>query len=400
MLQTAQPKRPVWLRVYTATATITLNTVIVLIVGMVAMSLMAPPPNNDEVIRGPSGMNAVYSQWFRLHTYRFVDEAEARATGLEYDAWAANGHWQVHPWTGLISREFDGTYLNIDADGVRHSRLPDPAHADQPLLRVWALGGSTMFGWGLGDDWTIPSQLQSALQTQLPGYQVQVTNYGAPIYNTSQELALLTAYLRLHEPPDAVVFMDGVNDVFFSVYTATQTSMINPLSAAWEAQVRLLTGEQPTPWITVNDSFPAARWARQTFNQPEQQGSNRLNTRANYSLQYVYEGSPEERLEQIIDTYRHNRRMATALADEYGILPLFTLQPWNDDNYTVFREGVLAGEAPHTVDISDVFDPTDSPDNPYKVDDVHYSDYGSQIIAERLAMLLLERDVASYGARS
>ncbi len=395
MSQETQSTSSRWLRLYNAAAAITFNTLLLLIISLVVVSLLAPPADESAVL-GPSGMNAVYSQWFRLHTYRFVDEVEAQATVLEYDDWAANGHWQVHPWTGLISREFDGRYLNINADGVRQSRQPDAAYAEQPPLRVWLFGGSTLFGWGLGDDWTIPSQVQTALQAELPDYQVQVTNYGAPIYNSSQELALFTANLRLQPPPHAVVFMDGVNDVWFTVYAATQTSMINPLSAAWESQVNLLAGQQNAPWITVNDTFPAARWAQQTLNRPASQGSNMMNTGANYSLQFEYEGSRDERLERIIATYRHNRRMATAIADEYAILPLFTLQPWRDDNYVAFREGVLAGNTPHTVDISDLFDATDSLDNPYMVDDIHYSDYGSQIIANRLAALLIERNVVSY----
>jgi len=377
-------KHPFWLRIYNMLAAITFNTLLLLLVALGIVWWVSPGPENRPTDH-PLGINRTYSPYFRLHNYKLIRPETAQATTLEYDAWAADGHWQVHPWTGLVSRPFDGMYLNIEDNGVRQTRPPAPNHPNQRPLRVWVFGGSTTFGWGLGDDWTIPFQLQVALQASTDVYQVIVTNYAVPTYTSSQEVALFTAYLRLHEPPDAVVFVDGVNDVWYSVYEATQTPLVSPLSGVWEADIARLSGSARTPWITVNDTFPAAHWAQTTF------GQTTDSPPIPYALQSVYEGDRNERLRKAMDSYRQNRRIATSLADTFNVLPLFAVQPWDDEHYPAFREGVLAGATPNTVDLDGVINTVDTPDNIYKVDEIHYSDLGSKVLAERLAEILIGR---------
>lgn len=377
-------------RFYTLLAVLCFNVLLFGMIGLLVLDAVLPP-HQGGAVTGPSGINAVYSQWFNQASYRYVDADEARATGLEYDAWSANGHWQVHPWTGLISRPFDGVYLNINYDGIRASRAPDPAYAAYAPLRVWLFGGSTGFGWGLGDDWTIPSRLQVQLQSAISDRQVEVTNFAAPIYNSSQEVAYFIANLRLYDPPHAVLFLDGVNDVWFTMYNRTQTPMIDTLSAAWESQLAEFGDEADLPWFDVNPTFPLLR-ATGELQRATGDARVPLSANARYALQYVYLGEPDERMARLITTYRHNRLVARTVAEAYGTLPLFLLQPWQDQYYPDFRAGVMADD-PDTVDISDTFDGVDTGTNPVLVDDIHYSDYGSQLVAQRIADLLLARRI-------
>jgi lysophospholipase L1-like esterase len=317
-----------------------------------------------------------------------MEPFEVEALLAEYDRMAAEGHWQVHPWTGLTMRPFTGTYLNIDLNGERRGAPPSGEHEDQPPLVVWAFGGSTLFGWGLADDYTPPSQLQTALQALYPDRQVQVVNFAVPIYNSSQEVALLVANLRASRP-DIAVFLDGVNDVWFTMYANTQTSLVDHLAGVWEGHTERITLATGLPWMTFNPSFPPYRLASQL-------GIDPANLRPNYAVRYAMQGTgaatPGEQLAVTIDSYRANCRMARAVSEEFGVDTYFFIQPWNDQEYfPSFRQAVLeANDCGNLFDVSDTFERADDTDHAMYVDDIHYSDYGSQILTARLAEIIFE----------
>ena len=93
---------------------------------------------------------------------------------------------QWEPYTYYTRKPFSGSYLNIDAHGWRRTwNLP----ATQPV-EIYMFGGSTTFGIGARDDYTIPSILSKMLAQVFPG-QIQVTNYGRPGFVSTQEMILL-----------------------------------------------------------------------------------------------------------------------------------------------------------------------------------------------------------------
>lgn len=366
-------------RLYTIIAILTFNTLVLFIVGLIALHIVLPQPQQTV---GPSGISNVFSPYFKPESYQFSTDEQARIIGLEFDTWAQNGHWQVHPWTALTSRDFVGELFNIDGDGIRRTTPPDAQYDEKQPIRIWMFGGSTMFGWGLPDDWTIPSILQRELQSRLPDYQIQVTNFGVPIYGTSQELALFIANLRIRPQPHAVVFMDGLNDVWFAMNTNSQTTLPETLSLAWEQEIRDLTTDNQA-WVTFKPAFPLNR-----LGIPFSQGS----VGARYAMQFTFDRDPDKRLGQTIITYRFNRKTITDIANTNGILPLFLLQPWEDEEfYPTFLGGV--GNHPHTVDITTILDDVEYP---IHVDDFHYSDYASQIIANVIADELIDRDLTDF----
>ncbi len=379
-------------KLYTTIAVVTFNTLIFIAVGLFILHIIIP--YKPVTTTGPQGINAVYSPYFRLHTYQFVSQEEALAVGLDYDTWAQNGHWQIHPWTGLVSREFNGAYLNIDDDGVRQTSLPNPDYDEQPPLKIWLFGGSTMFGWGLGDEWTIASSLQVYLQERISDYQIQVTNFGAPIYTSSQELALFIANLRLQEAPHAIVFMDGLNDVWFAMNNDTQTLLVDILSTAWEAQIIEVIQPAEQSWITINRTFPLYRLQQLSKPATGKVLHNLWQAQPNYALQYTYEGTVEERFSQIIYTYQFNRTTLSRLAEDNDILPLFLLQPWEDEYYSAFQEEVR--NHAQTVNIANIFETIDTSANPVYLDDFHYSDFGSRLIAKTIGAELIKRNLLTY----
>ncbi len=109
----------------------------------------------------------------------------------------------------------DGTprRYTIDEQGFRGP----PVSRDKPtgVLRVIVVGGSTVYGALNDDSETLPVQLQAELEQAL-GPNVEVINAGVPGYYALSEAIYVKRDL-LSLSPDAIVVLDGLNDVFYGV---------------------------------------------------------------------------------------------------------------------------------------------------------------------------------------
>ena len=116
------------------------------------------------------------------------------------------------PWVEFTFRDFHGKYIHV-TDGVRRS-APDRSDdsAGNPL-KILFLGGSTMYGFDLADEETIPSCFVRAYRQLHPhGRPIRVVNFGTPFYHSYQELIQLADLLFRDERPDMVIMLDGLND--------------------------------------------------------------------------------------------------------------------------------------------------------------------------------------------
>jgi len=144
------------------------------------------------------------------------DEAAPQADGAQ--PWMAtyrrelDAAWAVRwePYVYWVSKPFSGEYVNIDADGRRKTWTDATVH---PKRRLFVFGGSTIWGRGARDEFTIPSFLAKELARDA-NTRFAVTNHGQSGYVSTQEVLSLLLELRRGNIPDAVVFYDGVNDVF------------------------------------------------------------------------------------------------------------------------------------------------------------------------------------------
>ena len=328
--------------------------------------------------------------------YYLANAAEVEGIRRSMEDYVLAGHWQVHPFTGLTNREFTSPTLNIDASGRRATVSPDVSFDYKPPFRVWALGGSTMFGWGVPDRFTIPSQLQMALQELLPERQVQVINFGVPWYNSSHELALLVSSVRTAEHmPDVVVFLDGVNDLLHRTHYHRESPLQPQLEQAWEERLDRLFAEPP--WIRLTPSFPLYRAlgaaSGSTLGGLESAGGER---------------NQGEWVRLAASSYLTNRRMATAVCREHDVVPYFFLQPapmWLDESraktveptYLLFLKIVGEEGHSHAFDIASALAPL-APEYAMAIEEggVHYTDQATQLLARFMANILATHQAETH----
>jgi len=119
------------------------------------------------------------------------------------------------PWSLWAVTDFQGKYITVNG-GFRVT--PSSANiGNRPVKKVWFFGGSSMLGHGgSADDQTIPAHTCSVLNSRVPNLHWQCLNFGTTGYVNSQEVILLVDLLARdeHGRPDAVVFMDGANELY------------------------------------------------------------------------------------------------------------------------------------------------------------------------------------------
>ena len=115
--------------------------------------------------------------------------------------------WGEVPW--------HSEHINVDESvmgNFRRTANPLNPSCNQARRKViWMFGGSTLFGLGVPDTETIPSNLSRELNST-GSVCLVILNAGAEGYVTNQELILLVEALKTGKRPDMVIFYDGVND--------------------------------------------------------------------------------------------------------------------------------------------------------------------------------------------
>ncbi|MGB1286992.1 MAG: SGNH/GDSL hydrolase family protein [Aggregatilineales bacterium] len=115
------------------------------------------------------------------------------------------------PFVIWRNQPYEGETVNIDERGLRVTT--DIECEDEDAYQVFVFGGSTIWGIGSPDEFTIPSYLQREL-SDLRDEPVCVTNYGESGFVQTQQLIELIEQLQRGNVPDRVIFYDGANDIF------------------------------------------------------------------------------------------------------------------------------------------------------------------------------------------
>jgi hypothetical protein len=240
--------------------------------------------------------------------------------------WVPYVYWRRLP--------YQGRHINVNENGLRRTwgrRKVDAGTSDP--LRVFAFGGSAMWGVGARDDFTIASCLARNLDEK--GIPCEVTNFGESGYVSTQEVIALLQQLRNGNIPDVVIFYDGVNDI----YSAYQQQMAglpqNEFHRVHEFNVSQPKGYRSLRAMFVRRMVGEFAMVRLSQNLLRKVGidvrpvdsATRREAMANPLIN-------DALLQKVLAVYEGNVRAVRVLGEAYGFKSLFYWQP------TVFGKGV------------------------------------------------------------
>jgi lysophospholipase L1-like esterase len=125
---------------------------------------------------------------------------------------AVRGRYTLHPQLGyVLTPGYTVPGKTHDRQGFRGPDFEPAKPAG--TLRVVLLGASTIYGVRVGDDETSARRLEALLAPRLAPSRIEVVNAGVPGW-TSRETRLNLALRVLDLAPDAIVVLDGRNEIF------------------------------------------------------------------------------------------------------------------------------------------------------------------------------------------
>ncbi|HIJ84321.1 MAG TPA: SGNH/GDSL hydrolase family protein, partial [Magnetococcales bacterium] len=196
-----------WSALYNTLALVIFNTILIFILGNgaigILLTMVEPTPTQDQRIIahfGQGTLEKVYpgKTWPEIKT-------------LLQETWSRT--YLYEPFVQFREPPMEGQFVHVSQAGFRTHGPPIPWPPDRQKMNVFLFGGSTVFGYGVGDAETIAAHLEKRLAktTQRP---VHVYNFGQGFYYSSQELIQFQRLLVHGIQPDMAIFLDGLNDFF------------------------------------------------------------------------------------------------------------------------------------------------------------------------------------------
>ena len=230
-------------------------------------------------------------------------------------------------WTPYLlwrCKPTQGKYINVDSDNIRVTK-----NYHESGVRIFMFGGSTMWGNGARDDYTIPSFVSHYLNEK--GVEAKIINCGETGHASTQGVLKLLLLLREGKIPDYVVFYDGFNDIVggyqsgvagFPLSTPRRHKEFN-ISRRYNKLSRAFTKAtlQKFPvCLVVNDLL----WYFRVKGVPNVKSHNDLDR-------------------QIVEKYLQNVAIVKQLAKIYGFKTFFYWQPTlvSKTNRTLFEKGLF-----------------------------------------------------------
>lgn len=241
-----------------------------------------------------------------------------------------NDTLQFHPYRWYKLKEnFKGSYITLDQHGFRNSQS-EKIKADS---LIGFFGGSTAFSIFTNDDHTIPVLLEQQLNKRFSIY-----NYGVGAYNSTSELMTFIEVIRSQNLKYAI-FYDGVNEVGRHVEAYERgklfkNSQFKNIGHFHEDMTRVGIENSYGYKILTNPYKPNILKAIDKYVFPAKTQSSSRKRLTSLSAN-VNDETFHELSKEIINTYINNVKMISAVAEEYGITPIFLWQP---EIYTTRKE--------------------------------------------------------------
>lgn len=152
--------------------------------------------SKKNILQNPEGMNQQYK----------LPSMQNHYWGEEMFEEMENATVKYTSYLGWVPNEFSGKHLNIDAKGRRKTSFNKNNNIYKK--KVAFFGGSTMFGFGVSDDFTIPS-----ITSELSKGEYLIENYGVNGYKSLQSFLKLNFLLSENNQIDISIAYEGVNEI-------------------------------------------------------------------------------------------------------------------------------------------------------------------------------------------
>lgn len=245
---------------------------------------------------------------------------------------------EFEPYTAFRESAFLGKYVNVDERGFRRFREQGPWPPDKEHFNVFVFGGSTTFGYGVQDADAIPARLQFRLDGLPLIRKPRIYNFARASYTSTQERILFEQLLLGGTAPDLAVFVDGLNDFYFSDG--------NPLFSDILSQLFRDGHYSPDGfWRPLAVRFPLLKAADAILNYWRIESVFRKG-KHQPGVEDESRWKEDEGLSsRIVARYAGNMKMIEAVARERGVATLFVWQPLPTYKYDLsnhlFYDGFL-----------------------------------------------------------
>ncbi|MDQ3907575.1 MAG: SGNH/GDSL hydrolase family protein, partial [Acidobacteriota bacterium] len=233
---------------------------------------------------------------------------------------------QWRPYVYWRRMPYRGSYINVDADGIRLTASTEVAGTESRTpLKVFMFGGSTMWGTGARDAYTIPSVVERELRQR--GVAAEVVNFGESGYVSTQEVITLLLQLQKGRLPDIVIFYDGVNDLYSAYQQRTAGLPQNEFNREREFDLSQPDKFRQRTSIDLRDAATKSSTVRLANGLLRKAGVRRATTASDYSPLDSPAPESEALARDVIAAYKGNMEVVKALGEHYHFKYFFYWQP-------------------------------------------------------------------------
>lgn len=312
---------------------------------------------------------------------------------------------QWRPYVYWRRKPYHGNHINIDANGIRLTPLTKPLQQESRTpVKIFMFGGSTLWGTGARDAFTIPSIFAKELQNK--GVATEVTNFGETGYVSTQEVITLLLQLRQGQLPDFAIFYDGVNDMYSAYQQHVAGLPQNEFNRVNDFNLSKPAKSKQRTRMVLQDVATKLSVIRFTKGLLQRAGIwGEAGVAADPIPLDTLAPKSEALVEDVLATYRGNIEIVKALSEHYHFKYLFYWQPtlfqkvhlseyervqraemseqFVHRTYEAIRQSRLAERREYSFhDLSLVFADVREP---VYVDCWHLGESGNEMIAKRMA---------------
>lgn len=345
------------------------------------------------VVAADVGLGALWNAW-QGETRASSREVAATVEGqIPRDSRADSPAYDGYPWAEdylaelqvqryrykpfLVGqlRTSEGRYVNT-GPGFRRSYEPAGASGDD-AIEVWFFGGSTLFGEGQRDEFTIPSQIARMAEDE--GLIIRPVNMGHQGQLSWQEMLRLEMEIARRGPPDLAVFYDGTNDYNYQLADhrgqpthGDVATVGDDLSGSAGPLPSQLAGPTISIWDRLHEASAVGRLV-------ERLGAISFITPAAAGTPPGPEPLEEQIVEDVTEVYGRSVELARVVGDASGVSTLFFWQPVKKPpgEYLAIADRLPEG----VIDITDAYDDISLP---IFIDGGHTNELGARVVAEAM----------------